>query len=92
MDPATQPQVETPTPPPLVGTDMDAADFGTGSQTGEEFTADFRQQRVGNERIHHAGATLELATAFGNEFRDRVVVAKRNLVVFLNTFLNTGEV
>ena len=36
MDPATQPQVETPTPPPLVGTDMDADEAVLGRVICEE--------------------------------------------------------
>src|ERR1035441_5514891 len=52
----------------FLGDHMDALDFTAGGEPGEEFTADLREHRVGNEGIDHASAAFQFAATLADEF------------------------
>src|ERR1019366_7339983 len=57
-------------------------------QTTQDLARNFRQQRIGQDVVHVARATLHLRAALRHLFDERFVVRQRDAVRLLNTALN----
>jgi hypothetical protein len=76
---------------PLLHGNRDAFQGMTVHQPGQELTAHGRQQRMGENGIHHPATTLHFGASTGHEIHDRFVEREGNLVILLNPLLNSAE-
>src|ERR1700720_3663988 len=67
--------------------DVDAIDRPPLHGAREELAADGRQHRIGQDRIDHAAAALELGAALGDQLHHLVIEGERDLVRGLDALL-----
>src|SRR5215469_862920 len=75
----------------VLGPDVEARHVRPRHHAVQELVADRRQHGVGQDRVDHAPAALELGAAAGDELHHRIVIAEGDLPRLLDALLDARE-